>query len=143
MFVLFNKALFEMMEMLNVNNMANNRKQNNGGAITKKTQDVTENNVVKKKIKKPFISKAKLLEPTSNFILIPSKKEDIKIGSLVFAKYKGKYIQHKVSELDPKKGFKVTRKGHVNGWVKNVCTKVATTTILENKKEIIEETILE
>ena len=101
------------------------------------TKPVTE----PKKIKKEFVSKAKLLEPTIPQILVPMKKEDVRVGILVFAKYKGKYIQHKVADLDPKKGYKLTRKGHVNGWTKNVCNKlpnVKTETVVntpENKPE--------
>ena len=104
------------------------------------TKPVTE----PKKIKKEFVSKAKLLEPTIPQILVPMKKEDVRVGILVFAKYKGKYIQHKVAALDPKKGYKLTRKGHVNGWTKNVCNKLpnvktetvtTVTTEPENKPE--------
>ena len=62
---------------------------------------------------------------------VPSKKEEIRVGSLIYAKYKGKYIQHKVAAVDPKKGYKVTRKGHVNGWVKNVCSKIPNVKIVE------------
>jgi hypothetical protein len=126
MFFFFNKALFDMLEILNTP-MANNRK------VPVIPRTACNKNTVKPK--KPFVSQAIRMEPTISHILVPSKKEDIKIGSVVYAKYKGRYIQHKVSAIDAKKGYQISRKGHSNGWTKNLCTKVANT-VNTVKKEI-------
>lgn len=80
----------------------------------------------KKKEKKPFVSKAILIAPASKEILLPNN--ELKIGMIVYAKIKGKFIQHKISTIDPKRGIEISKKGHSNGWVKRVYTKVDYTT---------------
>lgn len=151
MFLFLNRAFYEMMEALNPTknkDMAKNTHTHaranvptRGPVIPQQHNNTTNvhhgvNTVVKKKIKKEkiFVSKVPLLESTQQHILIPSKKDDIKIGSLVWVKTKGKFVQHKIAATDFKKGYKITRKGHSNGWTKHVFSKV------ENTKTVEQET---
>lgn len=163
MFLFLNRAFYEMMEALNPNkNMASNKKNNavttqartqHNVSAQARTQHVATTHVKgpviphtqhnnascvntelgKVKKKKEFVSKAPLLESTLTHVLVPSKKEDVRVGSLVFVKVKGKFIQHKVAETDFKKGFKVTRKGHSNGWTKHVFKKVENTKTVQTE----------
>jgi hypothetical protein len=89
---------------------------NAAGALTKK----------KDKEKKPFVSKAVLIAPPTKEILLPNN--ELRIGMIVYAKIKGKFIQHKISTIDPKRGIEISKKGLSNGWVKRVYTKVDYTT---------------
>jgi len=145
----FFQSLFNMGYSVDNKNMANNRKVPHvaqqrpvqpvhnkpcGGAsanVPAVTNAAAHNcKIKKKKIKPPFISKAKEMKPTTTHILIPTKDIEQRVGALVFSKYKGKYIQHKIAAIDAKKGFQLSRKGHINCWSKNIYSKV------ENKEGV-------
>jgi hypothetical protein len=87
--------------------------------IPKRSKDNNTGKIIKKK---SFVSKATLIAPTTKDILLPT--EFPRIGMIVYAKIKGKYIQHKINTIDPKKGIEIFKKGHSNGWVKRVYTKI-------------------
>ena len=66
-----------------------------------------------------------LVRNKQEYILEPAKVEDIKVGDIVFCKVKGRYFNHLVTAIDPKRGAEISNNhGHVNGWTKQIYGKI-------------------
>jgi hypothetical protein len=66
-----------------------------------------------------------LIKSGQKHILAPVKFEDVKVDDIVYCKINGKYYTHLVYKVDKLRGVLIgNKRGHMNGWTKNIYGKV-------------------